>query len=379
MSFSPRLRSFTLSLFALAGSAAAQAPVEPAPWLAFQKLPKSKQAEVLAQVAAALPVHPLVTALQTLASEVAHTHPERVKPHAVRQGKRTVEFPHEVLSLPRRCLYLFGVGTIEVRDPAHPERAVVASKSTKDKPNAGVDPVPMHQALRGCVPNADHALAVVLQRLDVDTTADTFAAFLQSWRNGEESFYEALDRTAGTKDSVFFFDSMLGDFRGQFASANGDPSLRSLKGAHDALHAAFLACRQYRGFREAVAWSLVLPPAHALPSRLARYETKVAGAYSLREQVMMVAAAMDWDLAKLITTITTAAPPLPKPLWNSAYDPYPAWSAIFQKLLPTMIERAGSSDAFLQQTRDDWQALATAIATACERLLPTTSEAGHKP
>ena len=35
---------------------------------------------------------------------------------------------------------------------------------------------------------------------------------LETWRNGSESFYHALDRTAGTEESVFFYDAMLGDF-----------------------------------------------------------------------------------------------------------------------------------------------------------------------
>src|SRR6185503_21020214 len=98
-------------------------------------------------------------------------------------------------------------------------------------------------------------------------------AFLHAWRNGDESFYEALDRTAGTKDAVFFYDAMLSDFRTQFGSGDAGHTLgRGLQVAHDALHDAFLAYRQYRGFREAVAWSLVLPPGRALPKRLQRYE-----------------------------------------------------------------------------------------------------------
>ena len=112
---------------------------------------------------------------------------------------------------------------------------------------------------------ADRALARLMYQLDTDTRADQFAAFLHAWRNGEESFYEALDRTAGTKDAVFFYDAMLGDFRQQFGGGGAPAMGRGLQQAHDDLHDAFLAYRQYRGFREAVAWSLVLPPGRALP------------------------------------------------------------------------------------------------------------------
>jgi hypothetical protein len=277
---------------------------------------------------------------------------------------------------------VFGVGTIDARDPAHAELATpTGGKPPKPKTGAPhADPIRVQQALVGCVPDLDRAVAVLMQRLDVDTGADAFAAFLQSWRNGNESFYEALDRTAGTKDSVFFFDVMLDDFRGQFGGARGELSVRDgLAAAHDALHAGFLSYRQYRGFREAVAWSLVLPPAVPLPARLQRYETKVGGAYSLRQQVVMVSAALDHDLAKVLAAITTTAPPLPKPIWSVAYDPYAAWNAKFVELQQTMIDRAGSTDAFLARALVDRLTLATAIAEASKKAIADAGTLGAKP
>jgi hypothetical protein len=159
------------------------------------------------------------------------------------------------------------------------------------------------------------------------------AAFLQSWRNGDESFYEGLDRTAGTKDSVFFFDAMLGDFRGLFAGGASDGGATLPGGpqqAHDALHDAFLAYRQYRGFREAVAHALVLPPDVPLPARLHRYEERVAGGYSLRQQVVMVQA--------------------------------------------TMIERAGSTDAFLERAETERRELATTLTRTAAELVQRAAD-----
>jgi hypothetical protein len=137
---------------------------------------------------------------------------------------------------------------------------------------------------------------------------------------------------------------------------------RCLAAAHDALHAAFLAYRQYRGFREAVAWSLVLPPERALPSRLRRYETAAAGAYSLRQQVVMVCHLFDGEAPRVVDEIARTAPALPEPIWSGVHDPYPAWSALFAAQLPRMIEAASTSDAFLARALARRTEAANAIA-----------------
>ena len=356
-----------LALLLLATAAPTQQhPPTDDPWRAFTKLTNVHEQEALTQLLATPDDHPLTANLRRLATAADAPPHERSKARTTRRGKRTVEFPHEVEALPRRVEYLFGFGTIVPRDKAAP---VATSKHHHD-------PVLMQQALLGCAPDSDKALAAILQRLDSDTGGDTFATFLQSWRNGDESFYEALDRTSGTKDSVFFFDAMLDDFRGQFGGSHGEPSLKGgLQVAHDALHAAFLSYRQYRGFREAVAWSLVLPPAAKLPARLQRYEAKVEGAYSLRQQVVMAAAALDWDLDALVGAITKAAAPLPKPVWQATHDPYPAWNATFAGLQPKMLERAGSTDAFLQQVESQRTEQATAWRTLAKRCIETAQAA----
>ena len=265
--------------------------------------------------------------------------------------------------LPNDTNYVFGLGVIETGEAG----------GTRTQA-AGVRKARFTAALLGAIPQVDRALASLLRRLDADPSADRFAAFLESWHNGEESFYEALDRTAGTKDSVFFYDVMLGDFTTQFAKGGGltnvaDPK-KGLQVAHDALHDGFLAYRQYRAFREAVAWSMVLPPDRPLPGRLARYEQKVAGAYSLREQVVMVLANEGYDPRKVADIIGKAAAKLPDPLWSKTYDPYPSWNDAFQGSQARMIEAAGSTDEFLAKAQAALQAAATSIQAAAVGEVP---------
>lgn len=320
-----------------------------ATWTAFAKLPIARQQAAAADFLESLPALPLGDALRTIAAAVDAPAKARQKAREAQHAKRTVEFPLEDDPLHRRLDYSFGLGSFEPRPGAA-------------KPGKAGDPLVLQQAVAGIVPDADKALAVLLKRLDRDTRGDDFAAFLHSWRNGAESFYEALDRTAGTKESVFFYDVMLGDFTACFGGKGEQRLTGGLQKAHDALHDAFLAYRQYRGFREAVAWTLVLPPDTPLPSRLRRYEEKAPGGYSLRQQVLMVAAAFDGDLDQLIDTIAEDAPPLPQPIWAKAYDPYPPWNARFQSLQARMLERAGSTDEFLAAATKARTDLAKGIA-----------------
>lgn len=333
-------------------------------WAAFAKLPVGRQQAAAADFLEALPTLPLGDALRTLAAAADAPAKARQKARAAQRAKRTVEFPHEPDPLCRRLDYAFGCGSFEARPGAA-------------KGKAG-DPTVLRQALAGLVPDADKALAVLLQRLDTDTGGDAFAVFLHSWRNGDESFYEALDRTAGTKDSVFFYDVMLGDFTTHFGGKGEQRLTGGLQEAHDALHAAFLAYRQYRGFREAVAYSLVLPPDTPLPVRLRRYEEKGPGGYSLRQQVVMVAAALDDDPERVVAAALDGAPPLPQPIWTKAFDPYPAWTARFTTLQPTMIERAGSTDAFLAKAEATRRDLAKGLARlAAERVQQALADHKH--
>lgn len=237
---------------------------------------------------------------------------------------------------------------------------------------------PVELMLLGTLPDADVVAADLQARMDHDRSADDFMRFLELWRNGDESFYEALDRTAGTQDSVFFYDAMLGDYVSEFGRGKTEAAKqikKSLDAAHDALHDSFLRYRQYRAFREAVALSLVLPPDVPLPPRLRRYEEKGQGQYSLRQQVAMVLAVQGWDPRRVAARIKETAPPLPSPLWSASYDPYPGWEQVFQGAMAEMISASGDTTKFLEAAEEQWlrQANALRLATRAALELPSSN------
>tara|TARA_R110002096_G_scaffold57494_15_gene145709 strand:- start:670 stop:1779 length:1110 start_codon:yes stop_codon:yes gene_type:complete len=242
--------------------------------------------------------------------------------------------------MPATVAYIYGRRTIQ------------ESSGSASKKQALARRVAIELTLLGMMPQADRALAELERALDNDRGADQFAAFLEMWRNGDESFYEALDRTAGTADSVFFYDVMLGDFVAAFGKGKDQASRAVNKGlneSHDALHDAFLSYRQYRAFREALALSLVLPPDVPLPKRLQRYEDKASGTYSLREQVVMMLALADYQPMAVVEQVCETAPPLSAPLWAKQHDPYAAWAKLFQDAIPEMLKSATSTDEFLER------------------------------
>ncbi|MFT7536591.1 MAG: hypothetical protein ACI85K_002545 [Hyphomicrobiaceae bacterium] len=244
--------------------------------------------------------------------------------------------------MPATVAYIYGRRSIEeLTGPASKKQALARR-------------VALELTLLGMMPETDRALAELERALDNDRSADEFAAFLEAWRNGNESFYEALDRTAGTKDSVFFYDVMIGDFVVKFVKGKDKASRdvkKGLNASHDALHDAFLSYRQYRAFREALALSLVLPPDVPLPKRLQRYEQASSGS-SLRDQVVMMLALADYDPMAVAELVSSTAEPLSKPLWAKRHDPYPAWSKLFQAAIPDMLKHASSTDEFLKKARE---------------------------
>ncbi|MEZ5966206.1 MAG: hypothetical protein R3F56_20385 [Planctomycetota bacterium] len=352
-------RTLTLAALALgvsAGPGAAQSPEDIAALARKRPPQQAALAARIAERAAGLSI-PWFDSLRSRQRDAAANREPRADRLAVRAAKKTRGVP-DAAALPTTARYVFGVGVVE------PIPSL--SKASKDALALAANRAAVESALAGILPGSDHALADLLRRLDTDTSADRFAAFLEAWRNGDESFYQALDRTAGTAESVFFYDAMLSDFVNQFVPKHGGEATSKVRGdlqtAHDALHDAFLAYRQYRAFREAVALSLVLPPDRPLPARLRRYEEPVAGAYSLREQVQMVLAVEEFDVAKVSDAIGRSAPALPQPLWSASYDPFPAWTAIFDAHMPRMIEAAGNTDAHLARTRARMQEWAQQVA-----------------
>ena len=152
-SITPR-RLPPLALLLLATTVAAQHAPTDDPWRTFTKLTNVHEQEALTQLLEKPADHPLAAALRRLAIAADAPPHERSKLRTTRRGKRTVEFPHEVEALPRRVEYLFGFGTIVPRDKAAP---APTGKQQKD-------PILMQQALLGCAPDSDKALAALIQR-----------------------------------------------------------------------------------------------------------------------------------------------------------------------------------------------------------------------
>ena len=362
-------------LFALAATSPAQDSVADQ-LAAFARRPAADQERLVASLQERLQrdanpwTQALIACIADAATAAAPRHKQlpRKSPKQKPPAGERIEDPW----LPDTSTYVFGVGAIETAPPDK-DRAAAAAAGRRDA---------VHAALRGLLPHSDLAIASIERQLDRDASADHFAAFLVAWRHGDETFYEALDRTAGTADSLFYYDAMLGDFVANFASGKDAAAAKvrsGLQASHDALHRAFLSYRQYRGFREAVALTMVLPPDQGLPHRLARYEAKAEGAYSLREQVLMVLASEDWDVPKVLDAITASAPPMTQPLWSADYDPFPAWQAIFAGHQEQMIARAGDTDAFLAAATTQLRTWTTAIQTAARESLADDGRKRRRP
>lgn len=364
----------------LAGAAARLAAQAPDEFTAFTKLsPAAQQAAVaILEDALRTSTDPVVAGLRACIGEAHEPVAERAERQAVRHPKRSAPPPERLDPVvPMRVRYVFGIGAIEPVDAtpagtvAAPVRAEVDRRERQ---------VVMRQALAGLVPGADAALAVILRRLDGDTGGDAFAAFLHSWRNGDESFYEALDRTAGTPGAVFFYDAMLHDFTAQFTRKDRpetQAATRSLQAAHDALHEAFLQYRRYRSFREAIAYSLVLPPDTPLPPSLRRFDEAPAGSYPVRSQVLMLRELFDGDVAKVVAVVAGSAPRLPDPLWLPGDDPLAAWQKEFTVLVPKMVDAAGSTDTLLARARTRASGVAAAMLDAARHALASAHPAAH--
>ncbi|MFN0204841.1 MAG: hypothetical protein ACKVS6_00840 [Planctomycetota bacterium] len=240
----------------------------------------------------------------------------------------------------------------------------------------------LNALLNGMAPDLDLALAQILSELDHDKSADEFALFLESWRNGDESFYRALDRTAGTPGEVFYYDAMLGEFNAKFLKGEDfvkfPKAKKNLAEAHDALHSGFLTYRQYRALREAMALTCVLPPDAALPKNLARYEEKPEGAYSIRDEMQMLLVAYKFDISKAAADFAAWSPPLPTSLWGAQYDPVSPFHTNYNKKQLVMNDdpKIGSSPVLLKKFGN---ARAAAAKLVTEAAIQSLQEAGCPP
>lgn len=271
---------------------------------------------------------------------------------------------YEDLPFPVANVYRFGFRSIV---PADPE-----VRSRRKQPAVASDDEQLRALLRGFPPDLDLIVAGLMSALDNDPAADRFACFLECWRNGDESFYRALDRTSGTQGSVFFFDAMLDDYlRGFVPRSHRDAKLlRSNDAAHDAVHTAFLGYRQYRAFREAVAMALVLPPSVGLPAVLARYEAPAGeGLYNLREQIDILLRIHGQDVNEIIAGVTSKAPPLPDHLWTEAYSPFAGFREFYRPSLEETEELDGDSEGLLADQHRRRSKVAVRIAQAARSTL----------
>lgn len=217
---------------------------------------------------------------------------------------------------------------------------------------------------RGCLPDTELIVAQIQYQLDVCRSGDRFMGFLNSWRNGDESFYEALDRTAGTENELFYYDAMLGDFVGQFAKDDGKKW--DLGTRQNNISQGFLTYRQYRAFIETISWSLVLPPDTPLPAQLSRYDYSSVTRPSLSTR-HVIDLYLDHNKGDVAATVAVFAKllankPLPDPLWTSNYTPVSYLFERFQADMNVMVQASGvHTDSMLQRINDSRRRLAASL------------------
>lgn len=254
------------------------------------------------------------------------------------------------------------------------ERIIVGrNKKAASLLKRGKDPITDNARLawigRGCHPETERIVAQIQGDLDVFETGDRFMAFMESWRAGNESFYDVLDRTAGTQESVFYYDAMLGDFVSKFAKKEG--KAWSLGQRQDNVAQSFLTYRQYRAFVEAISWAIVLPPNVALPDRLKRYDYSSVpdGLMSTRHVVDLYMDYHEYDVAKLIEAIQKLlrSEPLPDPLWSDTYSPVSMLNAKFQAEMHGIVEERGChTDMMVRRAQDVKTSAAKSFAADAE-------------
>ena len=230
---------------------------------------------------------------------------------------------------------------------------------------------------RGCVPGVELQVATILRELDVVSTWDSFAVLLDAWRHrsrsgAEESFYAALDRTAGSEVGLFFFNSMLDEF----VKRCDDGSLR--EAGHDRqvdyIQRAFCSYRQYRAFTEAVAWSMVLPPDAPLPAHLRRYDYPAVaeGLYSTRHVLDILLDHEDGDVSAVVADVRDLLSSMDEPssLDDPGFLPVSAFNARFQERLAEIVAKSNThTDTMGERMRASRQAAADEIRAATRAAL----------
>ncbi|MBK8975476.1 MAG: hypothetical protein IPM29_06090 [Planctomycetes bacterium] len=231
--------------------------------------------------------------------------------------------------------YRFGAGTVddlELRD----ERGRVVTRTRRA---ARLRELELEAMLDGRLPDLDAALATLLARLDDQRGFDREAVFLDAWTNGAESFFDALDRTAGREEGVFHYDAMLDEWLDHCVPADHADRSRFRRGQDELLRGfqdAFVSYRSYRSVREMLALTLVLAPDDPLPAPLDRYEMNGGAGHSTRECVDVVLAVCDDDPRRVAELFLEHAEALQAEPWESRHE---AWRGI-GRMFDAVRERA---------------------------------------
>ncbi len=344
----------------------------------FAKLSERRQKAVLAEVRAAVKriEDPYLRSL--LAYRQAGTKGGKARKKPLKMAKRKMNSETgvdksvsmvEQLPFKPRCEFRFAYGDIVDREPVATRKR--ASKRTKHRARMKAE---IEDLLAGNAIDSDYALAAILRELDNDRSADDHAVFLDSWKNGAETFYQALERTAGNGTGVFCYDAMLSDWVKRCIPKKHEDRkamIRSLSDTHTAFYRMAATYRAYRSVRELIALSLILPSDVRLPEQLAkRYEDNGGNAYSTRDVIELLLAAHDGDVGATVRTILTHLEQMPPVLWkpgfNSVQGLYHAQDALMAKI----IAGGRHSDQTLAQQKAKRVDLRNTIANvACDALL----------
>ena len=244
-------------------------------------------------------------------------------------------------------VYRFGFGAVE---------ALADARGRSRRANVARDVAALDALCAGGEPELDRAFAALLQRMDVERGFDRVAALLETWRNGDETIYEALDRTAGSGEGVFHYDAMIDDFvRTCVPSNHGDRRqfARSREDAYAGFRRAFEVWCGRRSTIEMVALACLLDPATPLPGRLARYENGGPGTHSLRELVELIVIAHDGDVLAACDAIVAEFPALDGEPWEGDRESWRAVVRAYEKVEPKLL--AGTRSTF-DQLADSRQA-----------------------
>ncbi len=361
-----------------------EAPVSEAEFTAallrFEKLSSRRQDEVIEAVVAAIAgvEDPWLEQVRALAALELPGEGGRHRRDPIREVARAGDDPSVgsgalagMLPFPASVHYRYGLRRV---DPFEVEpRDARGRRVSRSKAAELLRVARLESLCAGHAPDLDRALAALLARLDDQVGIDAEARFLERWRDGSESFYEALDRTAGRMEGVFHYDAMLDEWVRELVPKGHPDRTRLAGGIEASLHGfqtAFQAYRSYRSVREAVALSLLLDPRHDLPGRLVRFQENAAGAdHSSRECVEVLLGAHGGDLLAAVDAFLAAAPELPEDMWCGEHRAWEGINAAFDQALQRVVDAGTHTSAVVERHRVARRAVQDRIAATARRAL----------